>query len=298
MSTSLFALLDDIASVLDDVALTTKLATKKTAGVLGDDLALNAKQVSGTAADRELPVVFAVAKGSALNKVVLVPAALLLSEFLPWLVMPLLVLGGAFLCYEGVHKLLEGLARRRGGAAEPQPDAPVEDEATKIKGAIRTDFILSAEIVVISLGAVADATLAIKALTLAAVSVVATVGIYGLVAGIVKLDDLGLLLQDSKSAALRLVSRGLLRASPLLMRALSVIGIAAVFLVGGGIVTHAVERLEHWSLDLRTALSESELGATLAPFAAAAFDALVGLCVGAISLLLVRGVSKAAAAFR
>lgn len=300
MSTSLLTLLDDIASVLDDVALATKLATKKTAGVLGDDLALNAEQVSGTSPDRELPVVWAVAKGSALNKVILVPAALLMSTFLPWLVTPLMVLGGAFLCFEGVEKLVHAAARRSkaAGGAEPVP-VYSGTEPERIRGAVRTDFILSAEIVVISLGAVADAPFAVKAATLSAISVLATVGIYGLVAGIVKLDDLGLYWRNARSSVLRLASRALIRCAPLLMRSLSVIGIIAVFLVGGGIIAHSVDRFKRWSSALEARVSELDgVGSALGALASPLFDGLVGLAVGAVSVLLVSGGRRAFAALR
>jgi len=252
MATSLLALLDDIATLLDDVAVLTKVATKKTAGVLGDDLALNAEQVTGVAASRELPVVWAVFKGSALNKVILVPAALGISAVAPWLITPLLMIGGGFLCFEGfekvAHKLLphedkEVEQRERIAAvANPAVDM-VEFEKKKIKGAIKTDFILSAEIVVISLGAVATAGFGTRVATLCAIAVLMTVGVYGLVAAIVKLDDLGLHLKKRGGAGAS-IGKSILLGAPWLMKGLSFFGTAAMFLVGGGILVHGIPGLE------------------------------------------------------
>jgi predicted DNA repair protein MutK len=251
---SLLALLDDIATILDDVAVLTKVATKKTAGVLGDDLALNAQQVSGVRAERELPVVWAVAKGSALNKAILVPAALAISAFVPWLITPLLIVGGLFLCFEGVEKLAHKFlhskqeddahhAELTQALTDPNADlAAVERD--KIKGAIRTDFILSAEIIVIALGTVADKPLGTQVAVLVSIAVLMTIGVYGLVAGIVKLDDLGLRWVE-QGGALAPVGRGILRAAPWLMKGLSIAGTAAMFLVGGGIVVHGIPALHH-----------------------------------------------------
>ncbi len=254
-ATTLLALIDDIASVLDDVATMTKVAAKKTAGVLGDDLALNAQQVTGVRADRELSVVWAVAKGSLINKAVLVPAALLISWLAPWAITPLLMLGGAFLCYEGFEKLAHKfLHSEQATAAEHQKTVqaladPTIDlvafERDKIKGAVRTDFILSAEIVVITLGAVADAALGQRVAVLVGISLLMTVGVYGLVAGIVKLDDLGLHLQKGPQGWKAAVGVGLLRAAPWLMKTLSVVGTAAMFMVGGGILLHGWPALAH-----------------------------------------------------
>jgi predicted DNA repair protein MutK len=252
---SLLALLDDIATILDDVSVLTKVAAKKTAGVLGDDLALNAQQVAGVSTERELPVVWAVAKGSAINKAILVPAALAISTFAPWLVTPLLMVGGAFLCFEGVEKLAhrflhsaaedeahrEELAR---AVADPAVDL-VALEQDKIKGAVRTDFILSAEIVTISLGAVAGAEFGVRVGVLVGIAALMTVGVYGLVAGIVKLDDLGLYLSRRADAFRQRLGRGILAAAPWLMKGLSVAGTAAMFLVGGGILAHGVPALGH-----------------------------------------------------
>ncbi len=256
-ASSLLALLDDIASVLDDVALLTKLATKKTAGVLGDDLALNAQQVAGVNANRELPVVWAVAKGSLVNKTILVPAALAVSAFAPWAVTPLLMIGGLFLCYEGFEKIMHKLSRHRAEDAEthrqlvdaladPAVDL-IEFEKTKIKGAVRTDFILSAEIITITLGTVAASAFVTQVVVLIGIALIMTVGVYGLVAGIVKLDDAGLHLAARPADAAfgrmqRALGTQIVRSAPYLMKGLAIAGTAAMFLVGGGILTHGVPR--------------------------------------------------------
>lgn len=252
MAGSLLLLLDDIATVLDDVALLTKVAAKKTAGVLGDDLALNAQQVAGVKADRELPVVWAVFKGSMINKVILVPGALLLSAIAPWSITPLLMAGGLFLCFEGfekvAHKLLhrpEDLAAEHGKLVQALSDDSVDLvalEKDKIKGAVRTDFILSTEIIVITLGTVAASPFVTQLSVLSGVAVLMTIGVYGLVAGIVKIDDLGLLLSQRKTRVLQelqqALGRGLVQAAPMLMKGLTVVGTLAMFLVGGGILAH------------------------------------------------------------
>ena len=253
---SLLVLIDDIAAVLDDVALMTKVAAKKTSGVLGDDLALNAQQVSGVCAEREIPVVWAVAKGSFVNKLILVPTALLISAFAPWAVTPLLMLGGAYLCFEGfeklAHKFLHSPAEDQvehaqlvEAVADPAVDL-VAFEKDKIKGAVRTDFILSAEIIAITLGTVADAPLTQQVIVLSGIAIVMTVGVYGLVAGIVKLDDLGLWLTQKPGRVAKSIGGAILRAAPYMMKSLSVIGTAAMFLVGGGILTHGVPVVHHW----------------------------------------------------
>ena len=253
---SLLVLIDDIATVLDDVSLMTQMAAKKTAGVLGDDLALNAQQVSGVRAEREIPVVWAVAKGSFINKLILVPSALAISAFIPWLVTPLLMVGGAYLCFEGfeklAHKFLHSKAEDQVEHAElveavanPAVDL-VAFEKDKIKGAIRTDFILSAEIIAITLGTVADASLTQQVIVLSGIAIVMTIGVYGLVAGIVKLDDLGLWLTQKPGQLAKRIGNGILRAAPYMMKSLSVIGTAAMFLVGGGILTHGVPVIHHW----------------------------------------------------
>lgn len=245
-------LLDDIASLLDDVSVLTKKAAAKTAGVLGDDLALNAQQVSGVVAQRELPVIWRVAKGSLVNKLILVPSALALNAFAPWAVMPLLMLGGAYLCYEGAEKIIHHLLHKNQPA--PAKDAEQvltrlvagnDDESVKIKGAVRTDFVLSAEIIVISLGVVAAKPFLIQASTLSAIALIMTIGVYGLVACIVKLDDLGLYLSLKKGAA-EMLGRGILKAAPILMKTLSIAGTVAMFLVGGGILVHGIPPVHHW----------------------------------------------------
>lgn len=284
--TSLLTLIDDIATILDDVAVMTKVATKKTAGVLGDDLALNAEQVTGLQPDRELPVVWAVAKGSAVNKVILVPSALAISAIAPWAVIPLLMIGGAFLCFEGCEKLAHKLIHSRSeddaeraehleALANPAVDL-VALEKTKIRGAIRTDFVLSAEIVVIALGTMAEAPLLKQFGVLASLSVIMTVGVYGLVAGIVKLDDAGLALRARPSRGAKALGAGILRGAPYLMKTLSVVGTAAMFLVGGGILTHGTPGLHEWVEGLG-AHSGGALLATLV-------NGLVGVLVGTVVL--------------
>ncbi len=294
---NLLTLIDDIATVLDDVAILSKVAAKKTAGVLGDDLALNAQQVAGVQADRELPVVWAVAKGSFINKAILVPAALAISAFAPWLVTPLLMIGGLFLCYEGFEKLAHKFLHRRSedvahhqelvqAVADPTVDM-VAFERDKIKGAVRTDFILSAEIIAITLGTVATQPFKTQALVLSTIAIIMTVGVYGFVAGIIKLDDLGLWLSRKAGAAAQAVGRAILVFAPWLMKLLSVLGTAAMFLVGGGILVHGLPWLHHLLQDAITpwgALANSVLP-TLA-------DGVVGILAGAATLAVVVLVSK------
>lgn len=293
--TSLLALIDDIATVLDDVSIMTKVAAKKTAGVLGDDLALNAQQVAGVKADRELPVVWAVAKGSFRNKVILVPSALAISAFTPWAVIPLLMLGGAYLCYEGFEKLAHKLLHSKTeetthhndlvqALADPAVDI-VAFEKEKIQGAVRTDFILSAEIIVITLGTVATASFGLQVAVLAGIALIMTVGVYGLVAGIVKLDDAGLYLTQQSSPFLRGIGRMIVLAAPGLMKTLSVVGTAAMFLVGGGILTHGLpgadELIEHLA-SLVSALPG--IGGLLQIGVSALLDAIAGMLAGALVL--------------
>jgi uncharacterized protein len=273
---SLLALIDDIASILDDVAAMTKVAAKKTAGVLGDDLALNAQQVSGVNADRELPVVWAVAVGSLKNKAILVPAALAISGLLPWLVTPLLMVGGLYLCFEGVEKLAEKLFHHAG--AQAGTEEAVATEAEKIQGAIRTDFVLSAEIIVIALGTVAAQPFMSQVVVLVGIGVLMTVGVYGIVAAIVKLDDLGLYLAGKANALAQAIGRGLLRAAPLLMKTLAVVGTAAMFLVGGSILVHGLPPVHHLIVALA---GESGLLHYIVPSLA---DMLVGVAGGALAL--------------
>jgi predicted DNA repair protein MutK len=289
---SLFTLLDDITAVLDDVALMTKMAAKKTAGVVGDDLALNANQVTGVAADRELPIVWAVAKGSLINKVILVPLALAISYFAPWLVMPLLMIGGAYLCFEGVEKLLHKFTHKHDDTATAPTVMADElvDEKAKIRGAIRTDFILSAEIIIIALGVVAHMSMAQKAMVMSIIGIGMTVLVYGLVAGIVKLDDLGNWLQGKSSAAARSVGRGLILLMPWFMRMLAVVGMLAMFLVGGGIIVHGLAPVSeflhghHWENGLPGMLASLVVGV------------ITGALVCAVVLPLMKLFNKSAAA--
>jgi uncharacterized protein len=294
---SLLALIDDIASVLDDVALMSKVAAKKTAGVLGDDLALNAQQVSGVNADRELPVVWAVGVGSLKNKAILVPAALAISAFLPQAITPLLMVGGAYLCFEGfeklAHRFLHGKAEDAAHEEESvqalAAKADLRDvEREKIRGAVRTDFILSAEIIVIALGVVNEqgASFGTQVAALVAVAIAMTVGVYGVVAGIVKIDDLGLYLSRKSGAAARAIGNMLLAAAPRLMKALSVIGTVAMFMVGGGIIGHAFGPLHHLAEGAaHAAAGVPLLGGPLAAVTPTVIDAVAGVIVGAVVLL-------------
>ena len=299
MASSLLALIDDIATVLDDVALLTKVAAKKTAGVLGDDLALNAQQVSGVNADRELPVVWAVAKGSAMNKTILVPAALAISAFAPWAVTPLLMVGGLFLCYEGfeklAHKFLHSASEDEAhhaqvlqALADPAVDL-VAFEKDKIKGAVRTDFILSAEIIAITLGTVQDSPFITQLTVLVGIAIAMTIGVYGVVAGIVKLDDLGLYLtkRPGTGTAVALQHRigaAILKAAPHLMRALTVVGTAAMFLVGGGILTHGLAVLHH-AIEAVAERVTDTLGHWVGAVVPTLLDGLFGVAAGALVLL-------------
>ena len=308
MATSLLALIDDIASVLDDVALLSKVAVKKTAGVLGDDLALNAQQVSGVKVDRELPVVWAVAKGSFINKAILVPAALLISTFAPWAVTPILMAGGAFLCYEGFEKLahrfmhsaVESEAEHKArvlALTDPTVDL-LELEKTKIKGAVRTDLILSAEIIAITLGTVQGSPFITQLTVLSGIAIAMTAGVYGLVAGIVKIDDAGLYLSERAGASAwsrfqRSLGRGIVLAAPWLMKGLSLAGTVAMFLVGGGILTHGVTPLHHAIEAVTQQVNGvNGIGALLAAITPLLLDALVGLVAGALVLLAVTLVKR------
>ncbi|ELY7389908.1 DUF808 family protein [Cronobacter universalis] len=288
---SLLTLLDDIATLLDDISMMGKLAAKKTAGVLGDDLSLNAQQVTGVRANRELPVVWAVAKGSLLNKLILVPLALIISAFAPWAITPLLMVGGAFLCFEGVEKVMHSLHARKHKETPEQKQQRLNEiakqdpklyERDKVKGAVRTDFILSAEIVAITLGIVAEAPLLDQVLVLGGIAILVTLGVYGIVGVIVKLDDMGYWLADKRSALARGVGKGLLVTAPWLMKALSILGTVAMFLVGGGIVVHGVAPLhhaiEHWAQGLGGA------GAAIMP---TVMNLVLGFIIGAIVLAVV-----------
>ncbi|NJR72458.1 MAG: DUF808 domain-containing protein [Gammaproteobacteria bacterium] len=300
---SLLLLIDDIAAILDDVAVMAKVAAKKTAGVLGDDLALNAQQVAGVAAERELPVVWAVAKGSMWNKAILVPAALAISAFAPWAITPLLMIGGTFLCYEGVEKLAHKFLHREeddkhleelaSAIANPAVDL-VALEKDKIKGAIRTDFILSAEIIVIALGTIAAASIGKQVAVLCVVAVGMTVGVYGLVAGIVKLDDAGLhLMRQNAAGFLHQLGRFLLALAPKLMKFLSIAGTAAMFLVGGGILVHGIPQLAHLFSGIALLSSGVPMiGLLLDAVLPTILDGLFGVIAGAVCLAVVLGVKK------
>lgn len=276
---SLFTLLDDIAAVLDDVSIMTKMAAKKTAGVIGDDLALNANQVSGknVLPQRELPIVWAVAKGSFINKVILIPVALLLSFYLPQLIIPLLMIGGAYLCFEGVEKLLHRFFHNN----ETHHQTEELSEADKIKGAIRTDFILSAEIIIIALGVLQESSTLTKILSLSAIGIGITIFVYGLVALIVKLDDIGLWLMQKKSTFSQAVGKSLLFAMPWFMKGLSVLGTIAMFLVGGGIFTHNLATIHHFV---------EQLG--IPAHFATLVDFIVGIIVGIIACLIILPLMK------
>jgi predicted DNA repair protein MutK len=293
---SLLVLVDDIATVLDDVALMSKMAAKKTAGVLGDDLALNAQQVSGVRAEREIPVVWAVAKGSFVNKLILVPSALAISAFVPWLVTPLLMVGGAYLCFEGfeklAHKFLHSKAEDEAehaqlteAVADPATDL-VAYEKDKIKGAIRTDFILSAEIIAITLGTVATASLTQQVIVMSGIAIVMTVGVYGLVAGIVKLDDLGLWLTQKPGQFAKKVGSAILSAAPYMMKTLSVVGTAAMFLVGGGILTHGVPVVHDWIEGVGAAAGSAGFAVPML------LNGVAGIIAGAVVLAVVAVVGK------
>jgi hypothetical protein len=291
-ASSLLALIDDITAMLDDVAILTKVAAGKTAGVMGDDLALNAEQVSGVKIERELPVVWAVAKGSFINKLILVPAALAISAFLPVAILPLMMVGGLFLCYEGfekvAHKLLHDPAEEakhhvEHTAALCSPSGDVMGvEKEKIRGAVRTDFVLSAEIIVITLGTMSTAPIAQQVLALSVVAIGATVFVYGLVAGIVKLDDLGMAMQKRADATWRAIGSGILRAAPLMMKALSILGTAAMFTVGGSILVHGIPPVEH-VIEGLVAPVDARSG-VLATILATVLDAVVGIVTGGIAV--------------
>ncbi len=300
MASSLLLLLDDIATVLDDVAVMSKMAAKKTAGVLGDDLALNAQQVSGVRAERELPVVWRVAKGSFINKLILVPLALLISVVAPWLINPLLVVGGLFLSYEGVEKIMHTLQHKKAQTAKEAQLELIQTEqdlaayeTEKIKGAVRTDFILSAEIVVISLGTVAAAGLLTKVTVLSLIAIAMTVGVYGFVALIVKIDDIGLHLTEQPSNFKQRIGRGLLAFAPILMKTLSVVGTAAMFLVGGGIINHAIPFVHHFTEDTVEYVQDiPTMGSIVGSVTPMLMNLVVGILAGILVVIVVALVQK------
>lgn len=300
MASSLLLLLDDIATVLDDVAVMSKMAAKKTAGVLGDDLALNAQQVSGVRSERELPVVWGVAKGSFVNKLILVPLALLISVIAPWLINPLLMLGGLFLCYEGVEKVIHSLHHKKAKTSE-QAEKELENlnvdlatfEKDKIKGAIRTDFILSAEIIVISLGTVAAATFGIKVAVLSVIAILMTIGVYGLVAMIVKIDDLGFYLVKQTSTLKQRIGQGLLAFAPKLMKTLTIVGTIAMFLVGGGIINHTIPLFHHFTEDSVNYIEHiPNVGSIIGALTPTLLNFVIGFIAGLIVLVVVSGIQK------
>jgi predicted DNA repair protein MutK len=305
-ASSLLTLIDDIATLLDDVSVLTKAAASKTAGVLGDDLALNAEQVSGVRADRELPVVWAVAKGSAVNKAILVPAALIISALAPWLVTPLLMIGGLFLCYEGFHKIAHKFLHNTAedsahheelvkAVADPNIDM-VAFEKDKVKGAIRTDFILSAEIIVITLGTVASVPFMSQVSVLVLIAILMTIGVYGLVAGIVKLDDLGIYLsakqgQGGGAARQRRLGSVILLIAPYLMKFLSVAGTAAMFLVGGGILAHGIPVIDHW-LHAFSGMVTATTGSLFGALTPILGNAVLGVIAGGVVVALIGVANK------
>ena len=301
---SFFALFDDIAVLLDDVAVMSKVAAKKTAGVLGDDLALNAQQVAGVKADRELPVVWAVAKGSMLNKLILVPAALLISAIIPWLITPLLMIGGAYLCFEGAEKVLHWLFHKEDkkqhekAVLEAVKDEEVDMiafEKNKIKGAIRTDFILSAEIIVIALGTAAAASLAMQAMVLSVIAIFITVGVYGTVALIVKMDDAGLHLAQSENGFNQAVGNTLLALAPKLMKFLSIFGTAAMFLVGGGILIHGIPLVAEWMHHVEEVLHHWPLASLAGLLVPSLITAILGFIAGSILVAIISPFHKKSA---
>lgn len=289
---SLLTLLDDVTTLLDDVALLTKTTTQKTAGVLGDDLALNAQQVSGVRADRELPVVWAVAKGSLKNKAILVPGAMLISSFIPWAITPILLVSGAYLCLEGFEKIAHKYLPHESDADEARASAkaaagktPAELEKMKIKGAIKTDFVLSIEILSIALGTVQGASLLNQFLVLSLVALLVTVGVYGLVAAIVRLDDVGMYLEKKRSAFSKAVGRKIILSAPILMKILTFVGTVAMFLVGGGLLVHSIPMLSEAMHGIEHAVEAAPVaGKTLSFVVPMVVEAIVGLVAGGVVL--------------
>jgi len=286
---SLLTLLDDIATLLDDIAAMSKVAAKKTAGVLGDDLAVNAEQVSGVKAERELPVVWAVAKGSLLNKCIIVPILLLFSAFMPWIITPMLMMGGLYLCFEGAEKVWHTLMHRKAHTEtetlkKPEIKDLVAYEKAKVKGAIRTDFILSLEIIVIALGTMMDKPFVTQAIGLSVVAIAMTLFVYGLVAVIVKIDDVGLHFAKQDNA-LKPVGNGLLWLAPALMKTLTFVGTLAMFLVGGGILVHGLEHYFHDAVAFLVPHGEGVVNTLVATGINGAIGLLVGVMLIAIHSL-------------
>lgn len=295
---SLLTLMDDVTTLLDDIAMMTKTTTQKTAGVLGDDLALNAQQVTGVRADRELPVVWEVAKGSLKNKALLVPGAMLISTFTPWAITPILLLGGAYLCLEGFEKVAHKYLPHEGDhdanvdAKAVAGKTPAEIEKLKIKGAIKTDFVLSIEILSIALGAVQGASLLNQFLVLSLVAFLVTVGVYGLVAAIVRLDDVGLYLERKRSAFAKAVGRKIILSAPILMKTLTFVGTLAMFLVGGGILTHSIPLLTDAMHVVEHSVSVvPSIGKALGVAVPLLAEAVTGFIAGGLVLTIVKAAS-------
>ncbi|XCF07765.1 DUF808 domain-containing protein [Tamlana crocina] len=284
MASGIFALLDDIAALMDDVVVMTKLSTKKTAGILGDDLAVNAEKATGFVSSRELPVLWAITKGSFLNKLIILPVAFLLSSFLPWAITLILILGGIYLAFEGVEKIMEYLVPHRHEddlkkIKNKEAGEILDVEKAKIKSAIFTDFILSVEIVIIALGTVLDKPIMFQVLVVSLVAIIATVGVYGIVALIVRMDDLGLALikkSGNKKGILFGLGSMLVKALPIIIKSLSVIGTIALILVAGGIFSHNIEYFHH--------LMES--------WPSFIKDFILGLAVGFVAYLIVTGFKR------
>jgi uncharacterized protein len=275
MASGIFAVLDDIAILMDDVVMMSKLATKKTAGILGDDLAVNAEKATGFVSSRELPVLWAITKGSFVNKLIILPVVFLLSYFLPALIKVILILGGLYLAYEGVHKIFEYLVSKTEKSEKPDYNVEItESEQDKIKSAITTDFILSLEIVIIALGTVMGKSLQIQIMTVSIVALIATIGVYGFVALIVRMDDFGLMLiSKSRGNSLMIsVGNGFIKLLPLIIRLLGVVGTIALILVAGGIFVHNIEMIHHWMPSFMPSMI---------------FEFLVGLLGGAVAMIII-----------
>jgi len=282
MASGFFAIMDDIAALMDDVAVASKVATQKTAGILGDDLAVNAEKATGFLSSRELPVLWAITKGSFLNKVIIVPIAILLNIFFPVVIKYILIAGGCYLAYEGVEKIIEYIFHKKKEKLEvvenQDESSNPEAEKAKIKSAITTDFILSIEIVIIALGAVLNKPLTIQILTVCVVAILATVGVYGIVALIVRMDDAGykLIKHSNNKGFLTKLGRLLVQALPVIIRILAVVGTIALLLVSGGIFAHNIDVLHHFLPEIPSMIKEL----------------LFGIVVGLIMVVIITGVKK------